>query len=784
MTRSYSVKLLLLVIGLVAAVQLATYFAARKATHDQVLAQARHELRVGGDILSASLKQRAARLMNTVNVLAADFAFKRAVASAEAPTVLSALVNHASRIRADVAMVVNLDGQTIARSHPASMTPHPFPFPRFLDQIKGRHSGVASVVLHGQPYQLVLTTVDAPLPIAWVGMGFRLNSRLAAQMKDTSGLEVSFASTATGHYDHVASTLPQAAALQLLKTLNAQLTDASGVRQFVLGEQGYLAAVRHESSYGGEIAAVLQIPLDEVLAPYYELNQRLLWITLGGLLLACVVAIFLARRIAQPVRELAGAAQRIAQGRYNAPIAVKNKDELGDLARAFNTMQSAISDREERIVYQALHDPLTNLPNRESASNSLSEAITKAHKSGQPVALLLINLNRFREINDGLGHQVGDYILQEVSIRLEEAISDQDVVTRMGADEFLVIMEATNRDQAMAQAGQLLEHINGPMEVGEIRLNMNASVGVCLFPEHGGQAEELIRRAGIALDEAKRRHQFLAVYQPGKDEQQLKTLTILRDLQVAVANDDLQVFYQPKANIQERRTMGVEALVRWEHPEFGFLPPDDFIGPAEQAGTIGLITHWVLERAIIESGVWRQHGLDLVVSVNVSPVDLLDAELPNRVKSLLEHYRMPPERLCLEVTEGAVMRDTRHGVEMLNRLKALGVHLSIDDFGTGYSSLSQLKRMPVDELKIDKSFVLKLDENDDDAVIVRSTIEIGHQMALNIVAEGVETETIWYLLHELGCDIAQGYYLSKPMPPSELLSWVKKFNESATPEKA
>ncbi|MDN5871962.1 MAG: EAL domain-containing protein [Nitrococcus sp.] len=784
MARSYLAKLLLFIVCLVAAVQFASYLATRKATRDAILGRVHQELTVAAEVLEELLRGRATRLMNTVTVLAGDFAFKKAAATGDAPTVLSALVNHSKRVQADVAMVVNLQGQTIARTRPSSIAPRPFAFSKLLKEAQKNGRAVATVVLNGRPYQMAVTPVNAPLPIAWVSMGFRLNPALASEIRELTGLQVSFASAGDGGYGYAATTLDTQTRDNLLTALNTGDLSTTGVARVDLGGSVYLALMRRLASYGGDIAVILQKPRKQILAPFYELNRRFLWITLVSLLLASLVAIVLVRRVARPVKQLASAARRIGRGEYEATVEVANKDELGELAHAFNAMQSAIAEREARILHQAYHDKLTGLPNRELAQDRLGQAIARARREVGQVSVLMLDLDRFKEINDSFGREVGDRALQEVATRLRGCLRESDTVARLSADEFLVLLESANVEQGCTIAVKLLASLAETIAIGELAMNLDAAVGLSEYPDHGEQAEQLLRRADIALTDAKAQNRRIAIYQSGRDEQHLRRIKLLRDLRVAIEHGELQLMYQPKVAMADRRPVGVEALVRWEHPELGPLQPGEFISVAEQAGTVTHLTHWILERAIAQCSEWRRRGLDLAASVNLSPVDLLDQGLPERLNELLSRHRMPAHKVCLELTEGTVMRDTRNGLELLNKFKAQGVRLSIDDFGTGYSSLAQLKRLPVDELKIDRSFIAELTDGSDAAAIVRSIIEIGHQLGLEVTAEGIESETCWHLLKKYRCDTAQGFYLSRALPADEIPYWINQHDAGHTRKQA
>jgi len=387
--------------------------------------------------------------------------------------------------------------------------------------------------------------------------------------------------------------------------------------------------------------------------------------------------------------------------------------------------------------------------------------------------VLVMDIDRFRDINDTLGHLAGDRILKQAALRLGHICREQDELARLSGDEFAVLLSPLDAREISALVGHYRAPFAEPFETEGISLDVNLTVGVALHPDHGQNAGTLLQRAEIAMYLAKsRRHPFM-VYNPQLDRHSLLRLTLMAELRAAIERNELALYVQPKLDLRAWRIIGVECLVRWVHPEHGFVAPDEFIPLAEQTGNIRHLTAWIIAAALDWSRRWHDAGFELKVAVNLSTVDLLDPAFPERVGALLSALRLSAQSLILEVTESAVMEDPDKAIPVLRQLREQGIGLSIDDYGTGYSSMAQLKRLPVDELKIDKSFVKDVVDNPDDAVIVRSTIELGHNMDLVVVAEGVEDEKTLEWLSRFGCDLAQGYYLSKPMPAKDLVGWLE-----------
>jgi diguanylate cyclase (GGDEF)-like protein/PAS domain S-box-containing protein len=426
------------------------------------------------------------------------------------------------------------------------------------------------------------------------------------------------------------------------------------------------------------------------------------------------------------------------------------------------------------LEHQALHDALTGLPNRALLNDRLLQTLRSTRREPGRFALLLMDLDRFKEINDTFGHHWGDLVLRDVAGRLRGVLRQSDTVARLGGDEFAILLPKADAAGAGLTARKIQKAMSQPFCIEGQLLDIGTSIGIALYPDHGSDAGGLLRHADVAMYIAKRADIGHAIYTPDQDEYSPARLSLIGELRRDIRAGCLTLHYQPKVSLATGRVDSVEALVRWQHPERGLVSPAQFISLAEHTGLIRPLTQWVLRAALEQCRAWRDDGLSLGVAINLSARNLHDARLPAAVARLLNGLDLDPSLLRLEVTESAVMTDPARATRILSRLHGMGVHIAIDDFGTGHSSLGYLKRLPVDEIKIDKSFVLDMTADADDAFIVRSVIDLGHHLGLTVVAEGVESAEALDRLAELGCDLAQGYVLARPMPAESLLGWLQE----------
>jgi diguanylate cyclase (GGDEF)-like protein len=773
--RSLQSRILAAFLLLMIIVQAGSFFLINKVGGSAARKTVGEALVSGARVFDRLLEQDTRRTVQGARLMSADYAFREVISTGDRQTIGSVLVNYGKRIDASVMMLIGLDHRVLGDTLGVSVDDM-FPFPNLIAQAEQNQQSSATVLIRGQLYQLVVVPVLAPLPVAWVAIGFAVNDARAQDFKRLTQLQVSFLSRQNGEgWRLQGTTLTDAERLTLLDDVAADRYAASDEDGNAMYSGDSLTRVLNLPTRSDEtVIAVLQEPLSSALEPF----NRLSWQFAGISFLAIVVLVFfsiaIARGITRPVRDLARVARRIAAGNYSEVPTASRRDEIGDLAKAFQNMQEEIALRESR----SKRDALTELPNRACFVDLLDKAIAANEKTADPiahVAVLLMDLDHFKYVNDTLGHPIGDLLLRETASRLQSIATDEvDIVARLGGDEFAMLLPGRDVDEARRFAEAIQHALELPTTLQGHVVDVRGSIGIAVFPEHGAESSTLLRRADIAMYAAKRANSGAAVWDQDEDKLSSDRLSLLSDLRKAVDNDELTLAYQPKVMLRGGGgELYTEALVRWRHPTRGLVAPIEFIPFAEQTGYIRAITQWVLAHAIAQCAEWRFNGLPMNVSINLSARDLMDATLPDRFAALLQRHRCAAGWISLEITESAILDDPAHAIKNLERLHALGCRLAIDDYGTGYSSLAYLRRLPVHELKIDKSFVIGMASDPSDALIVSSTIDLAHKMGLSVVAEGVEDDATLDRLRAMGCDIVQGYLLSRPMGVAETAVWMR-----------
>lgn len=445
-----------------------------------------------------------------------------------------------------------------------------------------------------------------------------------------------------------------------------------------------------------------------------------------------------------------------------------------------NELRLQASTLETKVLHESLHDSLTNLPNRMLFVDRLTQALTIARSEHKKLAILTLDINDFKDVNDALGHYNGDRLLKQISVRLQNVIQRPYTFSSFGGDEFAILIPELKFDSdANDCAKKLQKALETPFSLDGITITVRAAIGIVLYPKDGSDHDTLLQRADMAMSVSKLQKMPYILYTDDLDTTGPHKLILMADLHQAIENDSLTLHFQPKIDLKQRKVTGVETLVRWNHPKYGLIPSDRFVPVAERTGLIQHLTHWVLNQALKQLSQWHKEGVHIGISINLSTLDITDVELPETIAGLIAAYDIDPHWITLELTESAFMHDQERSLETLNQLAQFGLKLSIDDFGTGYSSLSYLSQLPVNEIKIDKSFVMGMKHNKQDNVIVQMTIDLAKNLELIVVAEGIEDAETYDALTRLNCHMGQGYHMSKPIPADDFLTWLQTTNETS-----
>ncbi|MCL1120286.1 bifunctional diguanylate cyclase/phosphodiesterase [Shewanella seohaensis] len=764
MLNSFRARLILVFFTVLTLVQLATAFSVLTATQRDNFLQQQKSLEIGANVFLEVLSNRGTQLSQSLSVLSADFGFKRAIATREQETIESVLSNHGARIGADAAILLSPKGELLTSSLPGLTQDD---IQSLFELATSNTNALAILDFDHASYQFVLQPVKAPTLIAWVGMGFLLDEKVASQAKAITGIDVSFVNKTNGRTE-IASTLSSAEQQSVLAQKNRFPSLLTMPSEYIPADYLSMAIKLYEHN-GRQLALLHQSNL-KWQQSYLHLRNNMLLIFALTLALAIAIAIWLSGSLTEPVHRLVQYARKIGQGLQ--PESIQGAPaELRVLANSLSLMREDIEAREKDLLYQSRHDSLTGLLNRFAAKQHLTDL--NQDLSG---TIVLLDIKHFRHINDIIGFANADSLLLLFARRLEQLAPTADMLARLDGDSFLLLYrQGIGGDQLLKS----LDMLEAPFPIQGSNISLTVRAGLLEIDGNGADIDVLLRRAEIALNQACLQELRIVSYREGDDEKYQRELTLIRDLPIGLALDQLYLVFQPKVNLPLNQCTGAEALIRWQHPTLGFIPPDEFIQLAENSGNIDIVSQWVLKQAIKQLVTWQQQGLALKLAINLSAHDLLDTRLPNQIANLLKDNHLQPGALCIEVTEGAVMKDAQTVVGVLQRFRDMGVSVAIDDFGTGHSSLAYLKLLPVDEVKIDRSFIQNMHLNSQDAMIVNTSIQLIHGLGFSVVAEGVEEREGVDILRHLNCDLIQGYVYSKPLKAAEFDQWFEAFNSSS-----
>lgn len=777
--KSLQNKIFLLFVVLLLLVQAVGLWAIYEGNKTQIQQTIDNRLRTAQIIFTEQFQDRRDYLSAFAETVARDYGIKQ-VFDDDTRSLLVALNNHRKRIDADLAMTISADavitGQIFVE-HIAGASPNvragsernqEFRFPTWLDFEQQSNL----YMLDGRLYQLSLSPLQVGQKvIGWVGFGFQLDNRLAQHFKDITQLEIGFLlsehSAAAQLDDEIRDNKPANWRLIGSSNRSPSLKNAQNILEKNIPTNyiatSYIVDAPNQEQFGVAMYG-LKADIVEVLQSKW---WQFLILAALTLLLSLVSAYWIAASVTKPIRKLVEQAKTVAQGHYDHSVDIEDKSELGQLAQEFNAMQKAVLSREQAIKHSANHDSLTDLPNRNVLLNSMSNLIEEK----TAFSILHLNLGRLKDVNETLGHDAGDWLIKQAA-KLLGQLSKLELLCHLGSDEFVVLSRSTSS----AERESLVDNIHQILDKGSdyhgFVLPLQMRIGIACYPEHSHGAKSLLQMADLALNHTGKQNHAVQVYDDSLDINSLERLSLINDLKQAIAEQQLVLFFQPKVDLKTGYATHAEALVRWHHPTLGMVPPDDFILIAEQTGQINALTQRVFIMALEQYQSWLSQGIDINVAVNISAENLKDPSFFGFVNDAVAQYEISPNKLTLEVTESVLVEDPQAAILLLQRFKDKGFKLSIDDYGTGYSSLAQLKQLPVHELKIDKSFIQKIKDDEDDQTIVRSTIELAHNMGLTVVAEGIEDEFALNWLGKHGCELAQGYFISRPQSAEKITQWL------------
>lgn len=751
-----------LVVGLVVLTAVTIFVNVWTATIEQAQDRLNRDLFIAENVLQRVLQSRENSLYDSANVLTADFGFKQAVASGDKGTINSALSNHRQRIKADLMALVSLGGDTITSAPEVLKMQYPFPYPEVIDNVVKKGGDSSLMMLNGQLYQVIMLTIDAPTPIAIALVGFKLDNSILTQLNDITQLETTLQVYTGGKEVYKISTLPEAIMNSALAKVNQR---PSWLSITITKDTPYIS---QQFTLADELGSKTVITLSEnaqqLFADFTSLQFGIIAICILVILLAIIFAALFSKKISQPLTILADTAKRIALGDYTKNVAVpSNTKEVNLLSEAFTSMQNNIQSREQKIIFQASHDILTSLYNRHYVETLLH----KKFLDKSSFLAIGINIFGFRGINDVFGYHNGDLCLKELALRLSHF---DGVAARLTGGELLWLPE---QPPTITFIEHLKETLETPIDTGDVKIGIKVAMGLIHCPKDANTAEEVFKLMNIVLDEAQVTRQFVLTFTSHLEERYSRRLSIITELKNTLEHntDELSLNYQPKLDLEMGKVTHVEALIRWTNARLGFVSPEDFIAIAEQAGFIENITNWVINRAIDDAARFKAANIDVSVAINLSAKDIMDPALLPKVLELLKAKKLTTECLSFEITEGDLVKDHDKAIIHLQAFRDEGFEIAIDDFGTGYSSMAYLQNLPVNTLKVDKSFVLKLHEQEGDQKIVKTVISLAHSFGMNVVAEGVENIEALTLLSDWGCEMAQGYYICKPTSADNLIRW-------------
>lgn len=753
-------KIVFSFVGLLLVALITTFFMISLATWAYIQKNIETQLVLGLNHFNKVIAARTQLISDTLQNLAEDSSFKQKLTQYKPEEIDAFLKKLSYQLKSDFVFIFsNKKLQTSNREEAFTLL-------KWIQ--KSTHKLDRFWIFKNKVYQVVAIPILDPIPIGWICAGLVLEDVLTEELKASTNLEISFLTHQNKQWNLVASSLQGPARILLVNFLKDNPSKIT-VNQKDYMFQKILLAKTNTS----EIIAIGLYNMDDAKHSIFNILMQMAGIFLLTLITSLIITLLLAKRIIKPLRKFTEGTKKIAENHSFDPLAIPAENELAELAREFNQMQVALVKRENEIQHRAFYDTLTNLPNRVLFQDQLAEAIKIAKQKQLTVAVLVMDLNRFKDINDTLGHQFGDKLLKQIARRLSDTfVLPQFIVSRLGGDEFSLMLPNTSHENTVAVVEKMLQVLSKAFTVEGMKLDISTSIGATLFPLHAQDANTMLQKAEIAMYVAKEQKKSFCFYEQELDKHSVLRLALMNELKAAVKRNELVLYYQPKVDLHTHAITQVEALVRWIHPKHGLISPTQFIPLAEQTGYVRDLTRWALLTAAKQCFEWKLAHIPIKVAVNISTIDLLDVKLEEDIREVLNIVPIHPSQLILEVTESAIMVNPEHAIHILNQLHQTGILLSLDDFGTGHSSMTQLKKLPVQELKIDQSFIGSMLVDKNDEIIVKSMIELGHNMGLTVVGEGVNDAKVFELLKTFQCDNAQGHFISPPLSITEFSHWL------------
>ena len=727
--------------------------------------QVTKNIEVANTVLDQLLQDRSEQLLNSARVLTDDFGFKQAVATGDIPTIQSVLQNHGQRIESDFMMLTDLSGKVLESQPGYFARGSEFPYPGIINTVLEEGGSENAIIVDGSLYQIIMLPVYAPNPIAIAGIGFMDGDAFLKQVKRIIQADIIVSSKRSVNGAHVVlhSSLPY---IQAQRVINADQQTLSWFDVTFSRDTPYLTRdIKLPETLSNEVSITLAVDVSTHFDNFTQLQFNILGISLLAIAGSMLLSMFMASRVNKPVASLVNAANHLADGNYEQSVHTSGHlQEINELSDAFVRMKDSIQNREQRILMQSRLDMLTRLYNR----SYMEELIQQRLDAGESLQVIGINIRDFRTINDLYGYSNGDTCIISIAERIKRW---RGTAARLSGGELVWFANEPLTDEQLETFHTILEQ---PVATQQLVMPIKLVFTVVNCPADADNAQDLFRRMNILLDEAEMGSNWLLQFSSEIEQRYLRRLSIITELKEVLQSeqDELSLVYQPKISLKTRQVNGLEALIRWNSQRLGFIPPDEFIEIAEQAGFIEQVTDWVLNRVVADILILREHKIHIKPAVNLSTQDIQNRPLLERLIVLLDANGLSADDITLEITESDLVADAKIAIANLQFLQDKGFSIAIDDFGTGYSSLAYLKNLPVSAIKIDKAFVLNLSTDTEDQQIVHTVLSLSNIFDLEVVAEGVEDANAMEILAEWGCDTAQGYYISRPLPLGGLIDWL------------